>query len=154
MRTFDLTPLYRNTVGFDRVFDLLDTAGKIEAGGYPPYNIERVDDDRYRITVAVAGFSESDLEIEVHENSLRITGARPESDENRTFLHQGIAGRSFERRFQIAEHVRIDGATLSNGLLNIELRREIPEAKKPRKIEITRSAIGSNVNVLKGVDVA
>ncbi len=154
MRTFDLTPLYRNTVGFDRVFDLLDTAGKVEAGGYPPYNIERVDDDRYRITVAVAGFSEGDLEIEVHENSLRITGARPESDENRTFLHQGIAGRSFERRFQIAEHVRIDGATLSNGLLNIELRREIPEAKKPRKIEITKAPASSNVNVLKDVDAA
>lgn len=154
MRTFDLTPLYRNTVGFDRVFDLLDTAGKAEAGGYPPYNIERVDEDRYRITVAVAGFSERDLEIEVHENSLRITGARPETDDHRTFLHQGIAGRSFERRFQIAEHVKIEGASLVNGLLNIELRREIPEAKKPRKIEITQGAARANLDVLKGVDAA
>jgi len=139
MRSYDLTPLYRTTVGFDRMFDLLDNLGKSEAGGYPPYNIERVDEDRYRITLAVAGFSQDDLDIELHENTLKIVGSRAD-EEARTYLHQGIAGRSFERRFQLADHVKIDGASLVNGLLNIELRREIPEAKKPRKIEIGATA--------------
>ena len=136
MRNYDLTPLYRNSVGFDRMFDLLENIGKVEPAGYPPYNIERLDEDSYRITLAVAGFSESDLEIEVHQNTLKVTGSRADIDENRTYLHQGIAGRSFERRFQIADHVRIDGATLKDGLLDIELRREIPEAMKPRRVSI------------------
>ncbi len=142
MRSYDLTPLYRNSVGFDRMFDLLDTLGKSDAGGYPPYNIERLDEDDYRITLAVAGFSEADLEVEVHENTLKITGKNTssESDAPRTYLHQGIAGRSFERRFQLADHVRIDGASLKDGLLNIDLRREVPEAKKPRKIAINEDA--------------
>ncbi|MBI1393180.1 MAG: Hsp20 family protein [Alphaproteobacteria bacterium] len=141
MRNYDLTPLYRNSVGFDRMFDLLENLGKVEAGGgYPPYNIERLDDDQYRITLAVAGFSANDLDIEIHENSLKVSGARNEGDEGRTFLHQGIAGRSFERRFQLADHVKIETATLANGLLNIDLRREIPEANKPRKIEINAAA--------------
>ena len=152
MRSYDLTPLYRTTVGFDRMFDLLDNIGKSEATGYPPYNIERVDEDRYRVTLAVAGFSEGDLEIELHENSLKIVGAKPESDDARTYLHQGIAGRSFERRFQLADHVRIEGASLVNGLLNIDLRREIPEAKKPRKIEI--NSAGAKVEVLKASNAA
>lgn len=152
MRSYDLTPLYRTTVGFDRVFDLLDTIGKAEAGGYPPYNIERVDEDRYRITLAVAGFGEKDLDLEVHENSLKIIGTRPDGDETRTFLHQGIAGRSFERRFQLAEHVRVEGASLLNGLLNIELRREIPEAKKPRKIAVNGKP--ATVEVLKASNAA
>lgn len=152
MRSYDLTPLYRTTVGFDRMFDLLDNLGKSEASGYPPYNIERVDEDRYRVTLAVAGFSDRDLEIELHENTLKITGARPETDEARTYLHQGIAGRSFERRFQLADHVKIDGASLVNGLLNIDLRREIPEAKKPRKIEINSN--GAKVEVLKASNAA
>jgi molecular chaperone IbpA len=152
MRSYDLTPLYRTTVGFDRMFDLLDGLSKSESAGYPPYNIERVDEDRYRITVAVAGFSERDLEIEVHENTLKVTGQRPDADEGRTFLHQGIAGRSFERRFQLADHVKIDSASLVNGLLNVELRREIPEAKKPRKIEINSS--GAQVEVLKASNAA
>ncbi|MFZ5619052.1 MAG: Hsp20 family protein [Pseudomonadota bacterium] len=152
MRSYDLTPLYRTTVGFDRMFDLLDNLGKSEAGGYPPYNIERVDEDRYRVTLAVAGFSDRDLEIELHENTLKITGARPETDETRTYLHQGIAGRSFERRFQLADHVKIDGASLVNGLLNIDLRREIPEAMKPRKIEINSN--GAKVEVLKASNAA
>ena len=137
MRSYDLTPLYRTTVGFDRMFDLLDSIGKSEATGYPPYNIESVDEDRYRVTLAVAGFSEADLEIELHENTLKIVGARPDGDDARTYLHQGIAGRSFERRFQLADHVKVDSATLTNGLLNIDLRREIPEAKKPRKVVIS-----------------
>lgn len=152
MRSYDLTPLYRTTVGFDRMFDLLDNLGKSEATGYPPYNIERVDEDRYRITLAVAGFCDRDIDIELHENTLKIVGARPETDESRTYLHQGIAGRSFERRFQLADHVKIDGASLVNGLLNIDLRREIPEAKKPRKIEINPS--GAKVDMLRGSNAA
>lgn len=152
MRSYDLTPLYRTTVGFDRMFDLLDNLGKSEATGYPPYNIERVDEDRYRVTLAVAGFSESDIDIELHENTLKIVGSRPEGDETRTYLHQGIAGRSFERRFQLADHVKIDSASLINGLLNIDLRREIPEAKKPRKIEINSN--GAKVEVLKASNAA
>lgn len=152
MRSYDLTPLYRTTVGFDRMFDLLDNIGKSEATGYPPYNIERVDEDRYRVSLAVAGFSDADLDIELHENTLKIVGARPDSDETRTFLHQGIAGRSFERRFQLADHVKIEGASLVNGLLNIDLRREIPEAKKPRKIEINSN--GAKVEMLKTSNAA
>lgn len=152
MRSYDLTPLYRTTVGFDRMFDLLDGLSKSDGAGYPPYNIERVDEDRYRITLAVAGFGESDLELVVHENTLKVTGHRPETDEGRTFLHQGIAGRSFERRFQLADHVKIDGASLVNGLLNVELRREIPEAKKARKIEI--NSTGAKVEVLKASNAA
>jgi len=136
MRTYDLTPLYRTTVGFDRMFDLLDSVNKSDATGYPPYNIERIDENEYRITLAVAGFAREDIEIEVHENALKIVGARPDADAHRTFLHQGIAGRAFERRFQLADHVKVTGAGLSNGLLNIELKREVPEAKKPRRIEI------------------
>lgn len=152
MRSYDLTPLYRTTVGFDRMFDLLDNIGKSEATGYPPYNIERVDEDRYRVSLAVAGFSEADLDVELHENTLKIVGSRPDGDETRTFLHQGIAGRSFERRFQLADHVKIEGASLVNGLLNIDLRREIPEAKKPRKIEINSN--GAKVEMLKTSNAA
>ena len=140
MRSYDLTPLYRSSVGFDRLFDLLDTAGKVETTGYPPYNIERVTENDYRITLAVAGFAEADLDIESRENVLTIKGARGDEEPTREFLHQGIAGRSFERRFQLAEHVRVTGASLENGLLNIELAREIPEAMKPRKIAITNDA--------------
>ncbi len=153
MRTFDLTPLYRSTVGFDRVFDLLDTVGKAESGGYPPYNIERIDDNEYRITLAVAGFGEDDLDLEIRENTLTITGRRGEGDASREFLYQGIAGRSFERRFQLAEHVKVAGASLVNGLLNVDLQREIPEAMKPRKIAINGGE-ASNVKVLKDIDAA
>ncbi len=144
MRTYDLTPLYRSTVGFDRIFDLLDNVGKTETAGYPPYNIERLDENDYRITLAVAGFGEDDIDIELKENALTVKGARKEADESRQFLHQGIAGRSFERRFQLAEHVEVAGAALVNGLLDIDLRRVIPEAMKPRKIAIN----GANVKVL------
>lgn len=152
MRSYDLTPLYRTTVGFDRMFDLLDNLGKSESNGYPPYNIERVDEDRYRITLAVAGFSERDLEIELHETTLKVVGVKPETEDSRTYLHQGIAGRSFERRFQLADHVKIDGASLVDGLLNIDLRREIPEAKKPRKIDIRSN--GAEIDVLKSQNAA
>lgn len=153
MRSYDLTPLYRSTVGFDRLFDLLDNVEKAEAGGYPPYNIERLDENDYRITLAVAGFSEDDLEIVLHENTLTVIGKRPESDEKRTFLHQGIAGRSFERRFQLAEHVQVCGASMKNGLLNIDLKREIPEAMRPRKITINGGE-RENIEVLKEQNAA
>jgi len=153
MRTFDLTPLYRSTVGFDRIFDLLDTMGKAETGGYPPYNIERTGDDDYCITLAVAGFAENDIDVELRENTLTITGKRAMGDENRTFLHQGIAGRAFERQFQLAEHVKVAGASLVNGLLNLDLQREIPEAKKPRKIAINGGK-AANIKVLKDADAA
>ncbi|MEL6112202.1 MAG: Hsp20 family protein [Pseudomonadota bacterium] len=147
MRNYDLTPLYRSTVGFDRVFDLLESMSnaKVESGGYPPYNIERVAENDYRITLAVAGFGEDDIDIEVHENELKVTGTKPGVDDGREFLHQGIAGRAFERRFQLAEHVLVVGASLKNGLLNLDLRRDIPEAKKPRRIAIN----GQNVSPLK-----
>lgn len=144
MRTYDLTPLYRSTVGFDRVFDLLDNMGKAETAGYPPYNIERLDENDYRITLAIAGFGDDEIDIEIKENALTVKGVRKDADEGRQFLHQGIAGRSFERRFQLAEHVEVAGASLVNGLLDIDLRRVIPEAMKPRKIAIN----GSNVKVL------
>lgn len=153
MRHYDLTPLYRTTVGFDRVFDLLDNLGKSEAGGYPPYNIERLDENDYRITLAVAGFSEADLDIEVRENTLTVSGRKPDGEDGRTFLHQGIAARSFERRFELAEHVKVEGARLANGLLNIDLKREIPEAMKPRKIAISDEAAGK-VKVIKGEKAA
>lgn len=147
MRSYDLTPLYRSTVGFDRVFDLIDTMTKVDTNSYPPYNIERTAEDDYRITLAVAGFAENDLDIEIHENTLTISGRRPDEDSERNFLHRGIAGRSFDRRFQLADHVKIEGASLTNGLLNIELRREIPEEKKPRKVAIGK-ATTDNVKVL------
>jgi len=153
MRTYDLTPLYRSTVGFDRVFDLLDSVGKAESAGYPPYNIERLDENDYRITLAVAGFGQEDLDLELKENTLTVVGARRDSDEGREFLHQGIAGRSFERRFQLAEHVEVAGASLVNGLLNIELKRVIPEAMKPRKISINGGE-KAKLKVLKDQDAA
>ena len=138
MRTYDLSPLYRSTVGFDRLFDLLDNVGKADQGtGYPPYNIERTGEHDYRITLAVAGFSENDIDIEVKENSLTVKGARNDAADGRVFLHQGIAGRAFERRFQLAEHVKVTSASLENGLLNVDLVKEIPEEAKPRKIEIS-----------------
>ena len=142
MRTFDLTPLYRSTVGFDRLFSLLDQATGLEsAPSYPPYNIERTGENDYRITVAVAGFGESDLSIEAKENTLTIKGAKQDKDEQKTseVLHQGIAARAFERVFQLADHVQVQGARLENGLLHVDLVREIPEAKKPRQIPIGKA---------------
>ncbi len=147
MRTFDLSPLYRSTVGFDRLFNLLDE-GAPAGAGYPPYNIERVAENDYAITMAVAGFAEEDISIEVKENGLLVSGAKTESDEaeTREFLHRGIATRSFERRFQLADHVEVKGARLENGLLTIELERVIPEALKPRRIEIQN---GSKAKVIE-----
>ena len=154
MRSYDLTPFLRSTVGFDRLFnELVDSATKLETGGYPPYNIERTDENQYEITLAVAGFSEDELEIEVVDRDLRVSG-RKDTDENseREFLHQGIAGRNFDRRFRLAEHVLVSGAELKNGLLTIALEREIPEAKKPRKIGIGDKS--SSAKVLRASNAA
>lgn len=139
MRQFDLTPLYRSTVGFDRLFSLLDSvAGNDTAAGYPPYNIERFDENAYRITMAVAGFRREDLNIEVKENSLTVRGEKPDGAEpNGEILHQGIAARTFERRFQLADHVEVTDAKLENGLLHIDLKRELPEKMRPKTIEIS-----------------
>src|SRR5437588_11119598 len=136
MRTFDLAPLYRSTVGFDRLFSMLD--GFESAPGYPPYNIERTGENAYRISVAVAGFSENDLSIETKENTLTIRGEKQaKTDENQGEpLYQGIAARAFERVFQLADHVEVRGAKLENGLLHVDLVREVPEAMKPRQIRI------------------
>ena len=136
MRHFDLSPLYRSTIGFDRMFSMLDNINGDSAPTYPPYNIERTGEDAYRITMAVAGFSEDDLSIEAKESVLTVVGEKSEETEDKSFLYRGIAARAFERRFQIADHVKIQGASLENGLLHIDLVREIPEEMKPRKIEI------------------
>ncbi|MDH3787059.1 MAG: Hsp20 family protein [Xanthomonadales bacterium] len=142
MTTFDFSPLFRTSVGYDRLASLLNSAHRLEQGSsFPPYNIQKAGDDRYRITMAVAGFAESDLDITSEHNKLIVTGEKPEEDSNEDngFLYRGIATRSFERRFNLADHVKVTGATLDNGLLHIELEREIPEAMKPRSIEIQSS---------------
>jgi len=138
MRHFDLTPLYRSTIGFDRFGSLLDQLMSLEsdAPSYPPYNIERVGENEYRISMAVAGFGTDDLSIEVKENTLSIRGEKKTEQENVTYLHRGIASRSFERRFQLADYVMVKGARLENGLLHVDLVRELPEAMKPRTIPI------------------
>ena len=142
MRTIDYAPLYRSTIGFDRLFSMLDNLGGNEvAQSYPPYNIERTGENAYRISMAVAGFGEDDLTIEAKEHTLTVTGEKKPSAnaEGSEFLFQGIASRAFERRFQLADHVEIRSANLENGLLHIDLVREIPEAMKPRKIAIGKS---------------
>lgn len=138
MTTFDLSPLYRTAIGFDRVADMLSNASRVEGNGYPPYNIEAHGEDQYRISMAVAGFSDSELDIVTEQNTLTVSGqkAADEAREDREFLYRGIATRSFERRFQLADHVRVVAARLENGLLHIELQRELPEKMKPRRIEI------------------
>jgi molecular chaperone IbpA len=150
MRHFDLTPLYRSAIGFDRIGSLLDTLNTFEgeAPTYPPYNIERVAENDYRISMAVAGFSEGDLDIEVKEHTLSIRGEKRVEQENSTYLHRGIAARSFERRFQLADYVVVKGATLENGLLHVDLVRELPEAMKPRTIEIATKSETGQPNVL------
>jgi molecular chaperone IbpA len=138
MRHLDLTPFYRSTVGFDRLFDLLDSAAGFDADSvaYPPYNIERLGDNEYRITMAVAGFGEDELKIDVKEQSLTVRGEKKADAKQRQFLHRGIAGRSFERRFQLADHVEVKGADLKDGLLHVDLVRNVPERLKPRVIAI------------------
>ena len=137
MRTIDFSPLYRSVVGFDRLAALLDSAAAQDsAAGYPPYNIERTDENAYRIDIAVAGFRPDELTIEVKENLLTVTGRKAANDDNRRFLHRGLAERNFERRFQLADYVIVTDADLADGLLSISLKRELPEALKPRTIAI------------------
>ena len=141
MRTFDLAPLYRATVGFDQIADLMDRVLADNAGtdaSYPPYNIEKTADDAWRISIAVAGFTDEDLSVEVRENALIVAGRKAREDEGRVYLHRGIATRAFERRFHLADHIRVTGASHVNGMLHIDLIREVPEALKPRRVEIAR----------------
>lgn len=141
MRPYDLSPLYRSTVGFDRLFQLLDGAGSFEGdGGYPPYNIERIGENEYRITMAVAGFDQDDIKIEAKESTLSVRAEKKAEDKERQFLHRGIANRTFERRFQLADHVEVTGANLKDGLLHIDLVRNVPERLKPRTIAIGNGA--------------
>ena len=140
MRNFDLTPLYRSTVGFDRLANILDNVTRTDGGSsYPPYNIEKTGEDAYRITIAVAGFADDELTIEARDGQLVISGKKGETQEDPNFLHRGIATRAFEKRFQLADHVRATDAVTENGLLHVDLVRELPEALKPRKIEIAKS---------------
>lgn len=138
MRNFDLAPLYRATVGFDQIADMMDRvlSNDMAQPTYPPYNIEKTADDAYRISIAVAGFADSDLSVEVKEGALVVSARKAEDDNERSFLHRGIATRAFERKFQLADHVRVTGATHADGMLHIDLVREVPEALKPRRIEI------------------
>jgi molecular chaperone IbpA len=145
MTTFDFSPLFRTAVGLDRLTDALESARRHEGSNFPPYNIELVSDNDYRITMAVAGFSTDELEIEVNDGKLKVTGNKRQDGVERKYLHQGIANRSFERTYQLADHVRVTGAEVKDGLLHIELVREIPEAMKPRRIEIkTAQAVIDN----------
>ncbi len=138
MRTYDLTPLYRSTIGFDRLARLLESAGNIEKSGseYPPYDIQAIDDNTYRITMAVAGFSERELDIEERENTLTIAGKHDDGNVDVKYLHRGIAGRDFVRKFELADHMKVTDAHLANGVLSIDLYREVPEEMKPKHIEI------------------
>ena len=138
MRTFDLSPLFRSTIGFEHLNQMLESATRLDeaALSYPPYNIEKLGEDSYRITMAVAGFSESDIEIIAQEHLLLVTGKARKDDGATQYLHRGIAGRSFERRFELADFIRVAGASLANGLLHVDLVREIPETMKPRSIKI------------------
>ena len=156
MRTFDFTPLHRATVGFDQIADLMDRvlSADVTQPSYPPYNIEKLEDDAYRISIAVAGFSESDLSIEVKENALFVTAKKADADGgDTTYLHRGIATRAFERRFHLADHIKVTGASHVDGMLNIDLVREVPEALKPRQIAIGKTpAIEKDVVDAKAVN--
>lgn len=154
MRSFDLTPLYRATVGFDQIADLMDRALASDVGqnSYPPYNIEKTDDDAWRISIAVAGFTEDDLAIELKDRSLQITARKADEQSERNYLHRGIATRAFERRFHLADHVRVTEASHENGMLHIDLVREVPEALKPRKIAIS-SAGKADANLVEAKSV-
>jgi molecular chaperone IbpA len=145
MDGFDFSPLFRSTIGFDRLFRLLDATSRVEGAspGYPPFNIERTGEDAYRLTMAVAGFSPSELDVTVHENTLLVTGKAQKEEEKKNgngYLHRGIARRAFERRFSLADHMKVTGAQLDNGMLHVDLVHEVPEAAKPRKIAIGTSA--------------
>lgn len=150
MRTFDFAPLYRATVGFDQIADMMDRVltNDVSQSSYPPYNIEKTADDAYRISIAVAGFSDAELNVEVREQSLVVAGRKSDENGEHTYLHRGIATRAFERKFQLADHVHVTGAAHEDGMLHIDLKREVPEALKPRRIEIAggSNAIEGTVN--------
>ena len=154
MRTIDLTPLYRTIVGFDRMANLIETGARLDtSAGWPPYNIEQTAEDAYQIELAVAGFGPDDLSIELKEGLLTVTGKKVAADDGRTFLHRGIAERGFERRYQLADHVRVTGANLEHGMLTLSLVREVPEALKPRKITInvgSRQASANDTTLIEG----
>lgn len=145
MRNFDFAPLYRSTVGFDQIANLMDrvATNDVAQNSYPPYNIEKLDDDAYRISIAVAGFSEVELNVEVREKSLIVSARKADDATDKTYLHRGIATRAFERRFHLADHVQVTGATHVDGMLNIDLERQVPEALKPRQIQIASSTAGA-----------
>jgi len=147
MRSFDFAPLHRASIGFDQIADLMDRALSTDGTqpSYPPYNIEKTDADAYRISIAVAGFSEADLNVEVKENGLIVTAKKALDEQERSYLHRGIATRAFERRFTLADHVRVTGASHADGMLHIDLQREVPEALKPRRIEISSKRAKSNL---------
>lgn len=150
MRSFDFAPLYRASVGFDQIADMMDRvlSSDVTQPTYPPYNIEKTADDAYRISIAVAGFADEDLAVEVKDGALIVSARKSEDDADRTYLHRGIATRAFERRFQLADHVRVSGATHSDGMLHIELVREVPEALKPRRIAITSGSEATEKDVV------
>jgi molecular chaperone IbpA len=142
MRNFDLTPLYRASIGFDRLADVMDRtlSADLSAPTYPPYNIEKTGEDAYRISIAVAGFSADDLSVEIRDGAVIVSARKAEDEDGRTYLHRGIATRAFERKFTLADHVRVEGASHVDGMLHIDLIREIPEALKPRRVEIAKTA--------------
>jgi molecular chaperone IbpA len=147
MRTYDVAPLFRSSVGFDRLLDLLTQAERVEpSAAWPPYNIEKVAEDEYRITMAVAGFSPEDIELTQHDTTLLVAGQRKGQDGEHQYLHRGIAARTFRQTFDLAEHVKVTGASLENGLLTVDLKREVPEALKPRRIAISgaQGAVGQD----------
>ncbi|MBB5722612.1 molecular chaperone IbpA [Loktanella ponticola] len=154
MRRLDLTPLYRATVGFDQIADLMDRAlaNDVSQNSYPPYNIEKTEDDSWRISIAVAGFSDNDLSIEVRDRALIVTARKADDEAEKTYLHRGIATRAFERRYTLADHVRVTGASHADGMLHIDLTREVPEALKPRRIEISK-APKSDANLVEANSV-
>lgn len=155
MRGYDFAPLYRATVGFDQIADLMDRVltNEVSQPTYPPYNIEKTAEDAYRISIAVAGFTDDDLTVEVKDGALHVSAKKVDEDQGRTYLHRGIATRAFQRRFHLADHVRVVGASHENGMLHIDLEREIPEALKPRRIEIAKAeAIEKDVVDAKAVN--
>jgi molecular chaperone IbpA len=139
MDPFDFSPLFRSTIGFDRLTRLLDSATRVDSAAlaYPPYNIEKTGEDAYRLTMAVAGFSRDEIDVTVHENALTVTGKAKNGEDEGRYLHRGIARRAFERRFSLADHIKVTGASLDNGMLHVDLVHEVPEAMKPRNIEIS-----------------
>ena len=155
MRTFDFAPMHRASIGFDQIADMMDhvMSNDVSPNSYPPYNIEKTSDDYYRISIAVAGFTDADLSVEVKEGALFVTARKGEDATKRTYLHRGIATRAFERRFHLADHVRVTGASHDDGMLNIELTSEVPEALKPRQIEIAHTgAVKTDVVEAKAVN--